>query len=150
MRPSLRTIVPVLLLAAAAIVPAGAGAAGGAADVEHCWIEVTGQLRSGELVTTEPDCETGGPLTDSTRIAAHFEYAGYTGAYLDVYASGCTGGWMNLPANWNDRISSTFSGCTVKHYEHQNLGGSVFTTYQWGGNITGYMDNRTSSTRYNP
>jgi hypothetical protein len=84
-------------------------------------------------------------------IGIHFEYANGTGATLTVSGSNCSGGGLNVPIAWNDRISSTLNGCpTIVHYENTNYALSSYSTYGAGSlqNITGYMDNKTSSILY--
>jgi hypothetical protein len=64
--------------------------------------------------------------------------------------SGCTGGWLNVSALWNNRISSTRNGCpTIHHFDLPGLSGSVEATGGVGttDNLT-TLSNRTSSIQY--
>ncbi len=82
-------------------------------------------------------------------IGVHYDGANFTGASFSVSGTTCGGGGLNVSAAWNDRISSTTNGCpTITHYENTNYAGATASTFGGGGNITGYMDNRTSSIKY--
>jgi hypothetical protein len=142
----------------------------------HCYVMLTGRVSpAGELDHTPMRClgtyaevvtaiQSGGagrtanagapaPATPATSssfvIGTHYDGHGFTGSSFSVGGSSCIGGWLNTPSGWNDRISSTINGCyRVRHWENANLGGSAFDTLGAGGDITGYMDNRTSSIQY--
>lgn len=84
-------------------------------------------------------------------LGVHYDGASGTGTALTVTGSVCGGGGLNVPTAWNDRISSTWNGCpNIVHWEHFGYAGSAFTTLGAGNliNITGYMDNRTTSIKY--
>ena len=84
-------------------------------------------------------------------IGTHYDGAGATGASLSIQGSDCNGGGLNVPSSWNDRISSTTNGCgAIIHYENINYTGATTTTWTVGAttNISGYMDNRTTSIKY--
>lgn len=91
-------------------------------------------------------------LATSSIIGVHYDAANATGASLTVNGSTCVGGGLNVPLNWNDRISSTLNGCgTIQHFENTNYQNASFTTYGSGGwtSFTGaYLNNRTSSIKY--
>ena len=41
----------------------------------------------------------------------------------------CTGGWLNTPAGWSNRISSTMHGCPrIRHFDGYYLVGPEQTT----------------------
>lgn len=85
-------------------------------------------------------------LTDFT-LAVHYDGSSFGGASLTVTGGNCAGGYINLPADWNNRISSTTLGCSVvKHYDSINITGTVETLTS-SGNLT-YMDNRSTSVQY--
>lgn len=120
---------------------------------EHCYATFAEVLRSRGL-TDVPDDATpatvsSATLTTASIIGVHYEFASQQGASFSVSGSDCAGGGLNVPLSWNDRISSTANGCPhIVHYENTNYAGSTASTFGAGGNITGYMDNRTSSIRY--
>lgn len=133
--------------------------------VEHCVVHVVGQHTSGEFITTEPNCYStfaeamhqerlaGAPVaaTDAgilATIGTHYDGANFTGASMTVSGTVCIGGWLNVSTTWNNRISSTRSNCTVRHYDGAGLTGAVQSTFAPGGNLT-TLDNRTSSIQYN-
>lgn len=85
-------------------------------------------------------------------IGIHYDSYNGTGSALTVNGSACTGGGLNVPLAWNDRISSTYNGCgTIQHFENTNYGGASYTTFG-SGSVTSfsgaYMDNRTSAIKY--
>lgn len=84
-------------------------------------------------------------------IGVHYDANNGTGASLTVNGTNCSGGGLNVPLAWNDRISSTINGCpTVVHYEVTNYAGGTYATYGVGtlSAIIGFMDNKTSSIKY--
>lgn len=136
----------------------------------HCVVHVLGQKPGGELTVSQPACYPGldeamaaervdawgpGASTEVQGMAAatfvigtHFDGAGFTGASMSVVGSDCGGGWLNVSAAWNNRISSTLNGCPrVRHHAGANLTGTSETTYAPGGNL-GALNNQTSSIRY--
>jgi len=137
----------VAVAAVAALAPAPPAAAAARTDV-HCTLTVIGQRDTGELVTGELSCSDEGPATMSVTatIATHYTGANYTGSTLTVTGAGCSG-WLNMPTGWANVVSSTASGCTVRHYDGYGLTGSSQTTWSPGGNLT-TLDNRTNSTSY--
>lgn len=159
------------MLVAASVLCAAPGAASGAAaqpPAEHCVVHVVGQKPSGELVTSDAACYssleeamvregvgawgTGASLLAAAAatftIGIHYDGLNFTGASTSVVGSDCSGGWLNVSAAWNNRISSTEHGCPkIRHYSGVNLTGSFQTTYSPGGNLT-TLNNLTSSIRY--
>jgi hypothetical protein len=134
--------------------PAGAGPA-----EEHCVLRVIGQDPvTGELQTDEMTCAStrSGALRKAGvqlrvtdwPIGVHFDGLGWTGSSLTVVGSSCIGGWLNVPASWNDRISSTQNGCPrIRHFQHTNLVTPEQTILSPGGNLLS-LDNETSSIQY--
>lgn len=74
----------------------------------------------------------------------------YSGSSLSIAGSSCSGGWLNLPSNWVNRINSTVtygSGCDrVKHFDSYALSGSYQSTWP-NGNLS-YMIDRANSVQY--
>lgn len=150
-------------------------AAGAPPDREqHCVAQVTGQLSSGELTLTDPDCYSsldtalavgaggteesmlaaasgsgGGASTQSsTLLAIHFDGLYLTGSTFSVWGSSCSAnGWINMSPSWNNKISSTSSVCAVWHHDGFNLTGALEYLTAPGGNL-GALNNRTSSAQY--
>ena len=81
-------------------------------------------------------------------IGIHYDGGSFTGATMTVVGSNCSGGWLNVSAAWNNRISSTEHGCPrIRHYNGANLTGASQTTVAPGGNLTS-LNNATTSIRY--
>jgi hypothetical protein len=146
----------------AALPPAGAAERGGpvGAAEEHCVLVVVDQAPDGELITADPVCRStrGGALERAGRgtlladfpIGVHYDGAGFTGSSVTVVGSACTGGWLNLPGSWNDRIASTLNGCpTIRHFQHVYLTPPSVTTHLPGGNL-GSLSDEVSSIQYLP
>lgn len=145
-----------------------------ASEQEHCVIFTDGTDKIGNLIVTDTECydtyaqvleATGATnvpssLTPATAgeyllltsiIGTHYDGSNATGQSFSVVGDDCNGGGLPVPIGWNDRISSTTNGCpTVTHYEHNNYTGSAYNTFGPGTNtnITGYMNNKTSSIKY--
>lgn len=150
----------VALLASTLVAPAALAAPPD--GEEHCVLVVVDKAPDGELKTAPMVCDSsrsralaaaGVPtarLADWA-IGTHYDGAGFTGASVTVVGADCTGGWLNLPASWNDRISSTLHGCArIKHHLHVNLTGTSQTTYAPGSNLNSTLDDETSSIQYLP
>lgn len=145
---------------------------GGASTVQatdnHCVVHVIGQQRSGELIVTDPVCYSSldaamekegvgawGPDASQSEAAVatftigiHYDGFNFTGSSMSVVGSNCLGGWLNVSAAWNNRISSTEHGCPrIRHYSGFNLTGSTQTTYAPGANLSS-LNNLTSSIQY--
>jgi hypothetical protein len=131
-----------MVVAIVVIAPSPAGAAG-----RHCSVTVTGQKKSGELITTPMVCGPSMQTAFLSVIAIHYVDLNFSGATLSIQGGPCNGGWLNLPAGWDDTISSTWSGCSSQHYDVDNLGGAVETLPPGGGNLTALHD-RANSVRY--
>lgn len=146
-------VAAVSLVAAMAVLAQPASASDIANENErHCSVTVTGKRPSGELITTKPVCSSVRPseapaaFTVASVVAVHYSLAGFGGSTFTVNGTGCTGGYLNLPSTWVDVISSTWSNCTVTHFDFFYLTGSSETTYG-SGNLT-MLDNKTNSARY--
>jgi hypothetical protein len=131
------------------VVPLGADAV---AAREHCVLQVTGQLDTGELTTDPIDCSPNAATNEmlaasSPVIARHYTGYNATGSELDVLGVSCTGGWMNMPAGWVNVIESTYSICVVDHFDGFFLTGSKQRLTPYGGNLTTMAD-RTNSASY--
>jgi hypothetical protein len=166
-RPGLAGLVVMAATAWASAPGAGAversappAAAEEAEEEEHCVLVVLDQGPDGELRTADPVCGPTRPgalqrvgtatLLADFPIGVHYDGAGFTGSSVTVMGSGCTGGWLNLPGSWNDRISSTLHGCpTIRHYQHVYLTPPSVTTWSPGGNL-GSLSNEVSSIQYLP
>lgn len=133
-------------------------ATGASSRDEHCTVRVIGQEDSGQFILSEEECfdtydEMLSGLEEGTDadfiIGAHYEHSNLGGSSFTVVGSGCTGGWLNVRPSWNDRISSTANGSyRISHWEHQGTSGAEFKTRSPYGNITGVMNDQTSSISY--
>ncbi len=135
---------------------------GGAAPaVEHCVVRVTDIDPSGQMHLTDPACSstraaalrrvglTEAALADWP-IGVHYDGAGLTGSSLTVVGADCTGGWLNLPAGWSNRVSSTSHGCPrIRHFDGYWLVSPEETTLYPGGNLLA-LNNKASSIQYLP
>jgi hypothetical protein len=149
------------VLGAPAAHAAGDGRTGPAPAEEHCVVHVvgrddaTGELRLSELecaATRRAALERSGvdALAADFAIGVHFDGLGYTGSTLTVVGADCTGGWLNVPAAWDNRISSTLNGCPrIRHFDGANLTGTQQTTLAPGANLT-TLNNKSSSLQYLP
>ena len=150
--------VPLVLTAPAEAAPSASG--------DHCIIHVTGQKPTGELTTSSPRCyatqaiamraEGVGASGPNASLAAASSFIlgthcdGYNGGApcTSTVGTGCTGGWLNVSATWNNRISFTQSGCpTIIHFDGFNLTGTDYPVGLGNTNLTGF-NNRTSSIQY--
>jgi len=168
-----RILVAGALVAAVVIPSAGVASAAPEAAPQHCVVRVTGQRASGEMTLSAPRCYptfakamsaegvtawgegaaarlASSGVAGSMTLAIHYDLTGLNpaGGTTSTVGSGCTGGWLNASAAWNNRIGSTANGCpNVGHHDGSNLTGDSFTTTGGGGNL-GTMNNRTSSIQY--
>lgn len=148
-------------LAAFAAVPVLVPGAADAAPREvHCAMEVTGQLKSGELVTTEMECfgtqaealasvgvdASARGAARLANIAIHYDGFNHTGSSLAVTGTTCSG-WHNFGPFWINRISSTQSGCDVRFYDVLFLGPPSETVFSPGGNLS-TLNNNAESAEY--
>jgi hypothetical protein len=160
-----------LIAAVAVIVLASSGADAALAKPaeQHCVVHVMGRGPEGQLAVSEPACyptfleamsaegvdawgadaaNAEGLVAATFTIGIHYDGVNRTGSSMSVVGSDCAGGWLNVSAAWDNRISSTLNGCPrIRHYAGPNLTGATKDTVTPGGNLTG-LDNQTSSIRY--
>ena len=127
---------------------------------EHCVVRVLGQRPTGELETTAPTCaptrdqalaRSGATADADVPIGYHYDGVDLTGSSFTVVGSSCVGGWLNLPATWVNRVSSTLHGCPhIRHFDGNNLTGASQMTVYPGGNLAAAMNNKTNSIQYLP
>jgi hypothetical protein len=80
-------------------------------------------------------------------LAIHYVDLNFGGGSLTIQGGSCNGGWLNLPAGWENTVSSTWSWCTSTHFDLYGLGGVSEALPPGGGNLTSLHD-RTNSVRY--
>ena len=121
---------------------------------EHCALEIVGVDEAGVYETGPLVCDTSRAAAERSAgfsvtsiLATHYEGYNFSGASLSISGGSCNGGWLNLPVPWRDRIASTVSGCTTRHYSQLDKGGSVNTTFNPGGNL-GTVAFRAESVKY--
>lgn len=143
------------------------------APEEHCVVFVEGQARSGEFLLSEVTCFQDqssalsfagtGPALDtaaearsasgqvaamSMTIGIHYDGANLSGSSITVSGANCGGGYLNLSAAWENRISSTLGGCPrVRHWTGANKTGSFQDTLP-NGNLVAPVNNAASSIQY--
>ena len=134
------TIMSISLFGAA---PAPAGAKSSPSSTEHCSLEIVGVNEDGSYETGPLVCDTtptaaarASGVSAMSTIATHYEGFNFTGDSLSIAGGSCNGGWLNLPPAWRDRIASTVSGCTTRHYAGTNLSGTQQSLSSPGGNLT--------------
>ena len=170
---SRRAVVLAVATLAASLIPTARAEAVPAP--RHCVNHVVGQRADGELILSADRCyatfegamraegvsewgvgaaqraaTAGGARLLLFTLAIHYDLANFNGAggSTSTVGSSCGGGYTNLSAAWNNRISSTANGCpTVRHHDSFNLGGSSESTTGFGGNLTALND-ITSSVQY--
>jgi hypothetical protein len=140
----------------------------------QCFVKVIGTDANGNFITTPMQCYatyadllrsqgavnvsdgvtpatvTKAVLDTDSILATHYDGQYWSGSSFSVEGTTCGGGGLNLPASWNDRISSTANGCNdVVHYANANYGG---TSYNCTGDgcltMPANIDNQTSSIKY--
>ena len=144
----------------------------------HCVLFVVDQLADGELVMSDPACfssevlaeawtsagyltklassgsaagEAGGVVALATfTLGRHYDGFNGTGSSVRVVGSSCTGGFWNTSSWWDNRISSSYTGCTrLRHYDLAYMSGIAEDTYGSGTTDNlGYLNNRTESVSY--
>ena len=88
-------------------------------------------------------------VTADFQIGLHCDGYNLAAPCTSVVGTGCTGGWLNVVAAWNNRISSTLSGCpTILHFDGFNLTGAVAAVSGPGPHNLTRFNNRTSSIQY--
>lgn len=171
-----RTLTPRRLLAALAVcagtlaLPAVSPAGAQPTRGDHCVLTVIGQRRSGEYITTTacydtfPDAMASVGITtnakhprdfhyspmsgDPTIIAIHYDYFGLSGPSVSVAGTTCSGGYVNLPTVWRNRVSSTYTAVcsTIVHFDGLNKTGASEALYQ-SGNLD-LLNNKADSIQY--
>ena len=167
--------IPFVALVAAAVFTAAGPAAGATVATTqptetHCVVSVVDQLESGEYVLSDEECydtfaeamaSVGVDASTSSRqavvenaatvqstLAVHFDGANYTGSSFSVSGVDCLGGYINLSATWDNRVSSTFGGICgrIRHWSGANISGSYQDTLNTGNLTT--LNNAASSIQY--
>lgn len=139
--------------------------------VRHCVVEVVGQDDDGQYRLSKERCYTeydeavgslglGADLDSpadaqaaaaaaSMVLASHFDGAGWTGSSFSVSGADCLGGYINLPAAWDNVISSTYSwSCPrVRHWTGWGKTGSFQDTIP-SGNLVAPVNNAVTSIQY--
>ena len=148
-------------MATTVAVVASADASAAAPREEHCVVRIVGREADGELRTTAPECaatrasalqSSGAQAAGDFAIGYHYDGVNLTGSSFVVVGTGCIGGWLNLPPEWINRVSSTLhgSGCGhIRHFDGYNLVSPNQMTVYPGGNL-GSLNNRTNSIQYLP
>jgi hypothetical protein len=126
---------------------------------EHCVVRIVGQAPDGELRTTTPTCKptrsaalgaSGARAAGDFPIGYHYDGYSLTGSSFVVVGTGCIGGWLNLPPEWINRVSSTLHGCGhIRHFDKYDLVSPNQMTIYPGGNLLS-LNNRTNSIQYLP
>jgi hypothetical protein len=161
----------------ASFAAADAGGRSGEKNESHCVIFVVGQRADGELILSDADCfadelsaelwssygvpksgsetavEGSGSvyaMSSTFTLGRHYDGLNGTGSSVRIVGSSCTGGYWNTSSSWDNRISSSYNGCSqLKHWDLPYKSGTVETTYGAGTTDNlGYMDNRTQSVSY--
>ncbi len=124
----------------------------------HCVVRVVGREADGRLRTTPASCaptpsgalQASGAAASDWAIGRHYDGPGLTGSSFTVVGSSCVGGWLNLPPEWINRVSSTLHGCPrIRHFDGYNLVSPNQMTIAPGGTLT-TLNNRTNSIQYLP
>lgn len=147
---------------------------------EHCVVEVVGEKPNGELRLSKPRChpsfadamldasdglmqlsadvasdvvftdEVIGSMASTFALGIHYDGFGGSGSSITVVGSSCTGGWWNTTSSWDNRISSSYNGCSrLTHWDSPNKRGSYQSTYGSGStDDLSYMSNRAESVSY--
>ena len=151
--------------------PVSASAAVLESSPQHCVVDVTAVASDGAFEVSAPTCyselaaameEVGlGTGIDtslevvaavtlaSTTIGVHYDGANFTGSSLTISGSNCLGGYLNLAATWDNRISSTISNFCgrIRHWTGYNTTGSFQDTVP-SGNLSSPVNNAASSIQY--
>lgn len=150
---------------------AGATSSDSNTEITHCVVSVIDQLESGEYVLSDEECysdfssameslglgesaDTPGKaeaaaLSIQSTLATHYDGASYTGSSFSVLGINCLGGYVNMSASWDNRVSSTYSSfCPrVRHWTGVNLSGQYQDTLP-SGNLSSPVNNTVSSIQY--
>ena len=84
--------------------------------------------RAGKAAT--PAKAQAAALSIQSTLATHYDGASYTGSSFSVLGVNCLGGYVNMSASWDNRVSSTYSSfCPrVRHWTGVNLSGQYQDT----------------------
>lgn len=127
--------------------------------VEHCVAVVVGQHPDGEFVLSEIVChEERATAVRSARaahgtarsmaIGIHYDLHNLGGSSFTVMGDNCLGGYLNMSAAWDNRVSSTLGGCPrIRHWTGANKTGSAQDTLPHG-NLAAPVNNAVSSIQY--
>ncbi len=166
-----RFTVVLVALATPLMVWSGPATADDETEADQCVMHVIDELETGELVLSDPECyetfdeamvqegvdvwgadaaaraEEMSAAADFP-IAVHWDGFNQTGASAVIVGSNCSGGWLNVSAAWDNRISSTQHGCArIRHFAGANLTGTNETTLWPTGNLS-TLNNATTSVQY--
>lgn len=149
-------------------------------DGSHCVYRVVDQKQDGEFVMGAVRCfdtfsaateyatsgkirlpadmgaeaYTASPIVTAASFTLGIHYDGVrgTGTSVTVVGSSCGGGYWNTPSWFDNRISSSYSGChKLVHYDRANMSGSSYTTYgRYTTHDLSWFSNRTESVQYLP
>ena len=171
-RNHVRFVAPIVI--STALLWATGPIAGASSDEEattHCYVEVIGETKAGEYLLSDEECFAefddamsaiglGDGITSkaeaesaaaalSSTIGIHYDGAGFTGSSFSVSGVNCLGGYINMSAGWNDRVSSTLSGFCgrIRHWTGANKTGSFQDTLP-NGNLSAPVNNNVSSIQY--
>ena len=108
---------------------AGATSSDSETEITHCVVSVIDQLESGEYVLSDEECYSdfssamesvglgesadtpakaeAAALSIQSTLATHYDGASYTGSSFSVLGINCLGGYVNMSASWDNRVSST-------------------------------------------
>jgi hypothetical protein len=138
---------PLVCLLAVVALGAAPAAGGPGPAARHCTASVVGRDAHGVGILGPVVCSSeqrvGLLLAGSV---THYKGAGGTGDSLTI-PDICGTGLYNLPAAWDNVISSTSSTCSVTHYDTDGGSGSNQTTSPGLVNLT-TLDNRAESAYY--
>ncbi|HQF95341.1 MAG TPA: hypothetical protein PLS46_14340 [Microthrixaceae bacterium] len=150
---------------------AGATSSDSNTEITHCVVSVIDQLESGEYVLSDEECYSdfssamesvglgesadtpakaeAAALSIQSTLATHYDGASYTGSSFSVLGINCLGGYVNMSASWDNRVSSTYSSfCPrVRHWTGVNLSGQYQDTLP-SGNLSSPVNNTVSSIQY--
>lgn len=115
---------------------------------QRCALTVVGVNPDGSFETTPMVCRTVEHETADARnsadrivtaapvLARHYSGYNRTGSVLIVNGATCSGGYLNLPALWVNRIASTYSNCNVTHHASYFQTGASEVVWAPGGNLS--------------
>lgn len=160
-RAGLTALVVAVVVGTAGAAPTGSGSRPTAMQprpVEHCVAVVVGQEEDGEFVLSEAECfedpsdarsrAATAVAGRSMTIGIHYDLANLGGSSFTVVGGNCLGGYVNMSAAWDNRVSSTLGGCPrIRHWTGANTSGSAQDTLPHG-NLAAPVNNAVSSIQY--